>query len=493
MNKFALFCAGAAALGAASLLTFRSSAIVYPVSLSASETLALYGSTITGYYYTGSGVDLANFEYVGTTYQVADAWTASASDNSLGFYWQSWTSPAPNIDSDNHELLDKTLFWGTTLYDDQNTPAFISLDRVRTSEFLIYKWDSPATLPAAGSFDFQIQLNPVLNFKCAGFGSAVFWSSNEGSRRDLAAYRSNYTIYDSEQNVLKSVIGIRPSNNDYANYYARGSFPAFLSTAEDTNTGTSIPCLLTNAAPLAMGCAAAVYPTSDNQTDENQDGIPDSDLNEISIGSSRLNIKRATSTPYASNVELPSGTLTDFTSNCVYIYIMCPVIWGDFIPPTPEVDPIESIQIDVENISSDIGDIAIDTEELRQILLRMESVQSDILTVERVHTSQFIDILSRLQSIYEEMLDSGQIPDLSVPDLNPAPDFQIDSAVDSRIVQQFEDADLPDFSETVPPEEAGSFFNMIHNFVLWFPGRTIMFYSVGLILAVVCWALFKGR
>ena len=80
------------------------------------------------------------------------------------------------------------------------------------------------------------------------------------------------------------------------------------------------------------------------------------------------------------------------------------------MPPTPEYNTDENIN----NISNNSNQIVLTTEQLRQILLRIETTGNDILTVERVHTSQFIDIIDKLNDIYNKM--SGELS----PALTPA-------------------------------------------------------------------------
>lgn len=468
MKKLAfLFAGGVAALAAVFAFTVRSSAELYGAYLNAQESLAIYGTSIPALWYTGAAVDDAVFQYIGNTFDLKERFEASDGGNG-----EIYPPPSSPLFSSGRG----TMFWGTTVYDDQNSPGYITNQLIEGVNYLIYKWEPPvSTLPSASSFDFQIRVDFPLSVDCQAVGTSVFWSSGSGARRDFAATRSFMALYGPDgyaDDTYKEVIGIRPSNSDFQNYYARAHFPSFLGNVVNYDGDTVSDRLLSDASPYAIGCAARAGSIAD-------------DAPTISVRGQLINIKQVTANQYPTTVDVSTGVYTEYTNPVVYLYIQCPIIYGDY-----EIIVPDSSDPDWDTVVDGVGNIVLSTDEIRQILLRMESVQSDILTVERVHTNQFIDMLSRLQAIYENMASSGEI---TVPDLHPAPDFQIDSAVDSRIVQQFQDFESPDFSEAVPHEEANSFFVMIHNFALWFPARVIAFYTVGLILSVCCWALFKGR
>ena len=82
-------------------------------------------------------------------------------------------------------------------YDDQNN-GFYSADVVRATNFLVYRWESGAGVPpAAGNFDFQIQLDTSIGIDAQALAFGVAWSCPEGlNSRVAAATRSDLTLYN---------------------------------------------------------------------------------------------------------------------------------------------------------------------------------------------------------------------------------------------------------------------------------------------------------
>lgn len=359
------------------------SAEVYPVALSSAETIALYGSSIPALYYTGAGVASTMFELVGTTNQVSNDWRAAGSH--LGGN----SSPEQLINRGDWST-DSTIFWGSTFGADGFSPQYVTNANIRNTDFLIYRAYID-TLPASGSFDFQIRLEMALDIQCQGFASLVAWSSNEGGSR-LGNTQSTGKLIASDDSTLSLSHSL--GTPDFANYYARPSFFVNMGVVYDSPLPDEENVFLWEVQPHFCLMPYVSYPVYPN-------GI-DSDAQTISIASQELLINKATATPYATSWDATTGVYSDYTNNCVYLLVQCPLIYGDYVPPTPEYNTDENIS----NINNNTNQIVLTTEQLRQILLRIETNSADILTVERVHTSQFIDIIDKLNDIYNNMQGS---------------------------------------------------------------------------------------
>lgn len=356
------------------------SAEVYPVELTAEQTLALYGASFSALYYTGQGVASATFDYVGTTQDVVQAWRDTGS-------YISGTGDPTQATNPGDWSTDNTLFWGTSLGADGFSPTYATNSRIRNSNFLIYKTEI-AQLPASGSFDFQIDFDFPLNIGCQGFASMVLWSSGEGGLRTGNTASRGY-LYDDSENTLAIGTGSPPGNSDYYNYYARGKVFTYLGDVVSSSGVVTDHAFLWSAQPDYICMSLAAYPVY-------SDGV---NADSITISKQKILVNKVTTTPYAHTFSHVSGVYEDFSANTVYCLVQCPLVYGDYIPPEPEYNTDENIN----NINNNTNQIVLTTEQLRQILLRIETNSADILTVERVHTSQFIDIIDKLNDIYNNM------------------------------------------------------------------------------------------
>lgn len=368
-----------------SILTdaLSASAEVYPVELTTEQTLALYGASFPALYYTGQGVASATFDFVGTTHDVVQAW------RDTGSYISGTGDPTQAVNPGDWSN-DNTIFWGTTLGSDGFTPTYATNSRIRNSNFLIYKAEI-SQLPASGSFDFQIDFDFPLDVGCQGFASVVMWSSGEGALRTGSTASRGY-LYADDDTTLAIGTGSPPSNSDYFNYYARGKVFTYLGNVVDNAGIATDHAFLWSAQPDYICMSLARYPVYSDG--ENADFI--------TISKQKILVNKVTTTPYAHTFSHVSGVYEDFSANTVYCLIQCPLVYGNYIPPEPEYNTDENIN----NISNNSNQIVLTTEQLRQILLRIETIDNDILTVERVHTSQFIDIIDKLNGIYNNMQGS---------------------------------------------------------------------------------------
>lgn len=369
------------------------SAEIYPVALSSAETIALYGSSIPALYYTGAGVASATFELVGTTNQIVNDW------RDAGSHMVGNGSPEQIVNRGDWST-DKTIFYGSTFGSDGFSPQYVTNNNIRNADFLIYR-AYINNLPASGSFDFQIKLDFALDVQCQGFASLVAWSSAEGASR-TGNTQSTGKLISSDDSTLSLSHSL--GTPDYNNYYARPAF--FVNNGVQYSAAGDVlsDYFLYEVQPRFCLMPYVSYPVYPDAEAGGETG----DAQVISIASQELLINKATATPYATSWDVSTGVYGDYTANCVYLLIQCPLVYGDYVPPEPEYNTDENIN----NINNNTNQIVLTTEQLRQILLRIETIDNDILTVERVHTSQFIDIIDKLNDIYNKM-SGGLSPALS--------------------------------------------------------------------------------
>lgn len=384
--------------------SFAASAEVYGTNLNADESLALFGTSIPALYYTGSGVGTATFEYIGNTFSVKQDVLDLQNAGSL-----TPTYPAINVGTSRGTLL----YNDGGFFDDQND-GFYNADVVRATNFLIYRWESGAGVPpSAGNFDFQIQLDTSIGIDAQALAFGVAWSCPEAlNSRVASATRSDLTLYNASgypAGEIKDVIAARPGRSGWANYYWYGFWGVQMGSLTSGSTGIASPTLFSAGQPSCCACFIRA-------------GSLDDGADSINFSGFRANLKNVSAKLLPTAGTVTDGTLVydDYAPWGVYLLIQCPIVYGDYVLPTPDDD------IGLGDINDNISNLVVSTDELRQILLRMESVQSDMLTVERVHTAQFIDIIDKLNDIYNRMAENGEIsPELV--DAQPLTRYNSDS------------------------------------------------------------------
>lgn len=367
--------------------SFAASAEVYGTNLNADESLALFGTSIPALYYTGAGVDTASFEYIGNTFAIKQDVLDLQNAGSL-------TPTYPVIDVGSSR--------GTLLYndggfvDDQND-GFYSADVVRATNFLIYRWESGAGVPpVAGNFDFQIQIDTSIGIDAQALAFGVAWSCSEGlNSRVAAASRSDLTLYNASgypAGEIKDVIAVRPGRDSWSNYYWYGFWGVQMGSLTHGSPGIASPTLFSQGQPSCCACFCRA-------------GSLDDGAESINFSGFRANLKNVSAKllPTAGTVSNGKLVYDDYAPWSVYLLIQCPIVYGDYILPTPDDDTT------LGDINENISDLVVSTDELRKILLRIETNQNDMLTVERAHTAQFIDIIDKLNKIYNRMAESGEI------------------------------------------------------------------------------------
>lgn len=352
---------------------FAASADLYGVALNANESLALYGSTLQAAYYNGSAVENVEFSYVGNTFAVRDAYRQ-----------------AGVIDSGAELVQVGYPFNG----------EFITSSIVENTNYLIYKWEvgeNSFSPPASGGFRLRFEF--PLDVQCSAFQSSILCTDDYGifyrSQAGEYNYPSTnfYKLYDDDGTELSSH-SFTPDSSRYPSTIGVLPFPVYV-----RDSGGLDSLYFT---PIANG--GSPWLPWFNGMGSRAGAITD-DAPIINVHSGVYQLARLKPFRYPQLVQQVGDELVylDYTEYSVYILIQCPIVYGDYVLPEPEDDTT------LGDINENISSLVVSTDELRKILLRIESKQGDILTVERVHTNQFINIIDLLNNIYNRMAESGEI------------------------------------------------------------------------------------
>lgn len=445
---------GAAVFFSLLSLPISVSADLYGVALNANESLALYGSSLSAAYFNGSSVEVAEFSYIGNTFAVRDMYREAG-------IISSGTS---------------TVQTGGFSFEGD----FLSFNIVANTNYLIYRWlPDVSSFPAPSSGGFRLRFEFPIDIECSAFQSSILCSDIFGTiyRNETGGLNNTtnnyYKLFDSDGEELSSHSFTPDSNARYFNTISILPFPIYAS--ENGNAHLFLPSVANNQADLPWFNGIGV-----------RGGAIIDDAPSIIVHSATYQLSRLSPFQYSTDWIYSNGVAAPDTYNdyAVYILIQCPIIYGDYVLPEPEDNT------SLGDLNSNLNSLILSTDELRKILLRIESTQNDILTVERVHTSQFINIIDLLNDIYDRMEASGEI---TIPTLNPASNIPIDSSIDSRVSSELENFEFPNLQDEFNTQEVGGFFDMISGFWSWIPARVIAIYSIAMILGLVTWLLFRGR
>lgn len=467
MKKMVLFGSFCVCLSAALVCPLACSADVYASALNANESLALFGTSIPAIYYNGVGVDSCTFDYVGNTFDIKQYAVDLYQAGGNGTY------PYNQDIGGRGTWLTNTL--GGGLYDDQNTPSFFNDAFISGTNYLIYRCAFESGLPAsATNFDFQIQVDSTIGIQSQAIAFSCLWTCPDALARRDGNNTSHLYLYNASgfpAGEIASVIGGRPGNSDWSNRYWLGHIGVYLSDVLNYSGANSDPrLLLLNNQPTFCGCFVRAGDVT------NEDAEP------ISFNGFRLNCKNVYKYfQYNFDWSIESY-VANGTTQYVYLLLQCPWVYGDFVLPEPEDSTT------LGDINENIDNLVVSTDELRKILLRIESTNSDILTVERTHTQQFIDILSRLQAIYDKMYTDGDIP------LQYADELPFNESAMSQVEHALEDYELPELAEDSGVHGAlngwGGLMSALKDAL---PGKVWAFFIFSIVAGLVHWVIFHGR
>lgn len=340
-----------------------------PYSLTPNQTLALYGVSIPAFYYNGTSVEEVSFSYVGDTFTVYNDYVGT--DGTLYF---------PNMRDDSGFLNPVT--------------------KIQNIDFLIYRWSSPAMISEPGTFDFQIRLEQSIDITTTKFQEAIFWSNNNSSRvlRTMGNFVSHYYVYGSSvDECLSDTLAFRPSNSDLSPYYGNVKFALnTIDVGESHGFASEYSCC------QFFGSACNVGSVTD-------------DAERLTIGSSVLNIKAASTVIYPQSYDPDTVIYGDWSEPAVYLLIACPVVYGDYTLPDhgsgdyssgDSGDITVNVDVDLSGVEADLDTIIQNQETM---IDNQETVNQYLDGIYTTQTAQLNDIIAKLDDIYDEMVANGEV------------------------------------------------------------------------------------
>ena len=424
-------------------------------TLTAQQTIALYGSTLDLEIYANNSTYHKNAEFVGVSSDLTE----------YNGYPKTNGNPDP-----------AKFFVNGTFYD--NTYNWLNIVRMQNTEYLIYRvLVDPWSQPYGNSF--SINLSNSVNITADGFGTSILWSvsGDPGSGYNNGAthsyYNCSYTLYDSGLTVLTngSFLAAGPTGAyNTPNLYASiMTLPYAIEVQEDQGLYIFQNSASWQGFNTYYGAVAFA-------------GYQESGHDSVTIDNQVIYIKNEGNiypkTGYSNqsgnyyNKKYGQGDNSDFA---VYLFIQCPTLYGDYILPG----------------GGDSGDI--DLSQIEEYLEEQTEYMSNVSEEATVHTRQLIAILAKLEQIYSAMPD---LSGLNVPTLHNSPEISVDSQVDSFLSEEFSNADSvvdPDSLDALEDLPVNDFLGLVSRVRNWFPGEVVTVWGILLVLSFVSWFIFRGR
>lgn len=331
----------------------HASAALIPVSLTAEQTLALYGTNIEGMYWNGSSASSIDFEYIGHTWALGSDYSSSYQDNTLTFGVNAAEYPSD-------------------AYPTANIMGGNAANYIRYTDFLIYKADI-LQLSHPETFDFTVHIDTSIPLHAAKIESTLCWTpdlSRSPSRAEVEQWTSRFGFYGAS------------SADPYTLFYPLGQASsayycgAFKTPVELIDVGEAHGYASEQSSLTFCLISASAGSDADN-----------AEL--IDIGGFSFNSLYAGTQLYPTSYDFSTGLYSDFTTSAFYIMISCPVIYGDYV------------------IGDNSGEIDLST--IEELLASQDSSLEHISENSFVHTTQLISILGKLNDIYNNMLTSGKL------------------------------------------------------------------------------------
>lgn len=170
-------------------------------------------------------------------------------------------------------------------------------------------------------------------------------------------------------------------------------------------------------------------------------------------------------------------------SDYFLIYISCPVLYMDYVPPIPETtQPAPATtrpDFTTYNYTYDLSPL--ETNQINQI-----NIQNQQLGVEMAQLDTLNYIAKKLDQIYNDMVKSGEIP----VDLIPGREWSINSDI-SDFIQDHITYTVASMNWNEVYKPVTGFYNMLQQYN--FLDSFAVLGGVCLAFGVFCWFIFKGR
>lgn len=364
----------------------------YPVQLSASQSLALFGQTISARWYNGGSVSLVNFEFwkasggitesIRAVFDTDPYISAYLSKNPFGIDMADWSCELRSVNA-----LPQ---WFTS-------PAngrYPKKQDLAPQEFLIYRWQGqPNNVPSsgAGSADFQISIEqsiPLPNVERCRFAMGYSVGTCTDITDDMLTLASDvnstYNLYASGDllNPVYTTSNAFRQTSATLNRFSVTYFPMYNRLENSSGSTWQLTDTWMNTAVTPCPQMALMF-------------CDQSFASPTTIDKQGAIIRAAKGIQCISNTLEESQT-AEYTLPYVYLILMCPTLWGAVEPPEPPTTT-PNYSHDLEHIQTGVNQIIVNTDDIN----------------DRLDT-----IILKLDAIYDAMEESGGGLN---PTLSPAP------------------------------------------------------------------------
>lgn len=436
---------------------------LYPVELTSAQTLALYGQSFDGLYYNGVGVVPVTFNFwkssrsivqsIDNTFSASYPFISGVSVNNPTAIDVFGVSSSFDCTISSSNVSDLVPRW----FANQN----VSKMEIAPCEFLIYRCQMDATRVSENDFDFEFNFDFSLDLEnVSRFRSMIMYSTsrlenyNTSSNLSNSGYMAKYQLFS---NAVQPI-------------YTTSSWVAHGSGYDIFNT---CPFPLTNAAPVDatnLNNSVEWFNTALFPCPNMNICAIDTDYFEFptTLTSTNLILRRCNEVVVKSDHSYTSSDGSySYEEPCVYIAIMCPVIWGDFVFPSPEPPAIGE---QLEGIGTGINDINVN--------LSATNHKLDL-------------ILQKLDMIYQEMVDDNGGADLVPPDtigLSPSAKQRVLNGL-SGLDDTMSNVHSEDFNSSAV-QGIGSFWGRVKGVL---PSGLWSVYMLCLVGGIVSWIIYGKR
>lgn len=284
-------------------------------------------------------------------------------------------------------------------------------------EFLIYRWQaSPLPVPDS-TFDFQLNFTFPVDFAdiegvrtCFGVSCGRYSGNNMDldSSYNMSGYYSELDLYSAAGSSPFWVSSDFVSKyQTYTNRVPRVAFPV---TNPFEGVGIDPISDLTRLAPSLMGCYVDYHPEAP-----------------FTWSSANYEVRRAmgvicqedgSQNPYSDNYGA-------FTPSYVYLFVMCPILWGQITPPEPEPETTPNYSRQLDDINGNVVEINTNLDAVLQKLddiynkmADLDPTLSPITTLPRYDFSASQSVLTTFSpSAFRQAVGGAQIVDNGLSDI----------------------------------------------------------------------------
>ena len=453
-------------------------------TLTPEQTLALYGTSISGVYFDGENTNPVTFDYYNTTMNL---YTAYCEDNNI--------SPVPGA-----RMKFQSAQNGAYSQIASNGGQFDSQNPIANHNYLIYRLNATAAnldLEILDNISFQIFLSNSVNILgLSAFYSSVFWS---------CAYTFDNTAVSYSGDPLSSADAIF-----YNFFYPHSRLEFFANDSINPDTFSFITESSSYQAPFTFGLTMSptdyYFPGSSAPDShawnsfywfcgiEYDKSVPDvTSGDSFTWSTTQLYTMQSKDIPQISAVhQAYMGNDTyDFSDSYVYLLVQCPVLYGQFILPETTTAttvttapsssaPVVSVTVDVD-VNVDLSPILTN----QQTQISNQNIMIDNQETIIADLDEAIDILN---DIYQELLNHGDIN----PDMTPVSSISVDQAVQSQMNAAVDGATFPTTADLNTNGVQG-IFGLIDRFRSVMPPALIFAYSFVITGGLISFVIFRRK